>query len=555
MSMVLNGKGVSEGVAMAALRLYIKKLPEIPTAPAADVEQEEAHLTQILNTAQQELQALYEASLEKLGKEEAGIFDAHLTMLSDEYSVCEPIRDLIRGEGLNVAAAICKQFDLLIELFRSMDDELLSERAADVGDLKDLLLRIALGMPRQDLSRLDADVIVVAEELTPSDTVRMDTKHIKGIVTRLGGVTAHSAIIARTLGIPAVTGISACDDLSLDGKTAIIDGTSGQVSVEPDAEELRRFRAAQEAADAAERELEAYRHAPSVTKDGVRLEICGNIGTPAEAADAVALGADGVGLFRSEFLFMDREALPSEEEQFEAYRTALDAMDGRPLIVRTLDVGGDKKLPALPLPQEDNPFLGYRAIRMTLKQPEVFRPQLRALLRASAYGDLRVMFPMISRLEELREAKAMLAREREDLQAAGIAVGKLPVGIMVEIPAAAILADRFAAEVDFFSIGTNDLTQYTLAVERGNEKVAELYTPEHPAVLHLIATTASAAVKHGIVCGMCGEAAADPRLAPAFVGMGLMELSMSPRRIAQVRKQLSGMTMDECRRCAAELLG
>lgn len=549
-----QGKGVSEGFAMAQIHLFTPKLPKISRQPAADAEAEVAKLEKTLAAAEEELRGLYETAKEKMGEKEAEIFDAHLTILGDEYSVREPIIQRIREQKQNAAAAIADQFDELAQMFRSLGDELMAERAADAEDLKQQLLRICLGCGRQDLSELPGDVIVLAEELTPSDTVRMDTEHVKGIATRLGGATAHSAIIARTLGIPAAVGIDGWQMESLNGHMAILDGADGTLTVDPTAEETACYQSRRAQADREAQSLAAFRTSPSQTKDGVPLEICANIGTPQEAQQAMEYGADGVGLFRSEFLFMDRDALPTEQEQFEAYRMAAQTMAGKPLIIRTLDVGGDKKLPTLDLPHEENPFLGFRAIRMTLSHPEIFRPQLRAILRAAAYGDVRVMFPMIGSLEQLRAAKSLLQEQEQALRAEGVETGTVKVGMMVEIPAAAVLAEEFAKEVDFFSIGTNDLTQYTLAVERGNGAVAQLYAPEHPAVLRLIAMTAQAAAKHHITCGMCGEAAGDLKLAPAFVGMGVNELSMSPRRVPAVRKLLSELTMEECRQGAEKLL-
>ena len=549
-----QGKGVSEGLAMAQIHLFTPKLPEISRQPAADAEAEVAKLEKTLAAAEEELRGLYETAKEKMGEQEAEIFDAHLTILGDEYSVREPIIQRIREQKQNAAAAITDQFDELAQMFRSLGDELMAERAADAEDLKQQLLRICLGCGRQDLSVLPGDVIVLAEELTPSDTVRMDTAHVKGIATRLGGATAHSAIIARTLGIPAAAGIDGWQTEALNGHMAILDGADGTLTVDPTDEETACYQSRKAQADCEAQALEAFRTSPSQTKDGAALEICANIGTPQEAQQAMKYGADGVGLFRSEFLFMDRDALPTEDEQFEAYRTAAQTMAGKPLIIRTLDVGGDKKLPTLELPHEDNPFLGFRAIRMTLSHPEIFRPQLRAILRAAAYGDVRVMFPMIGSMDQLREAKALLREQEQTLQAEGVPTGPVKVGMMVEIPAAAVLAEEFAKEVEFLSIGTNDLTQYALAVERGNAAVAHLYAPEHPAVLRLIAMTAQAAAERHIPCGMCGEAAGDPKLAPAFVGMGVNELSMSPRRVPAVRKLLSELTMDECRQAAEKLL-
>ena len=549
-----QGKGVSEGLAMAQIHLFTPKLPEISRQPAADAEAEVAKLEKTLAAAEEELRGLYETAKEKMGEQEAEIFDAHLTILGDEYSVREPIIQRIREQKQNAAAAITDQFDELAQMFRSLGDELMAERAADAEDLKQQLLRICLGCGRQDLSVLPGDVIVLAEELTPSDTVRMDTAHVKGIATRLGGATAHSAIIARTLGIPAAAGIDGWQTEALNGHMAILDGADGTLTVDPRDEETACYQSRKAQAHCQAQTLQPFRTCPSQTKDGAALEICANIGTPQEAQQAMKYGADGVGLFRSEFLFMDRDALPTEDEQFEAYRMAAQTMAGKPLIIRTLDVGGDKKLPTLELPHEDNPFLGFRAIRMTLSHPEIFRPQLRAILRAAAYGDVRVMFPMIGSMDQLREAKALLREQEQTLQAEGVPTGPVKVGMMVEIPAAAVLAEEFAKEVDFFSIGTNDLTQYTLAVEPGTAPVAHPYAPEHPAVLRLIAMTAQAAAERHIPCGMCGEAAGDPKLAPAFVGMGVNELSMSPRRVPAVRKLLSELTMDECRQAAEKLL-
>ena len=554
MGRLLKGRGYSEGLALAEVLIYSRELPPVPQDPASDPEDDVRRLGEILDKGAKELESLYEDAVGRMGEAQAEIFLAHQTILEDDYSIREPIEALIREEKVNTAAAIDRQFRELAEMFRSMDDELMSERAADFDDIRQMLLRIALSSTVQDISKLDKDAIIAAEELTPSDTVRMDMAHIKGIATRLGGPTAHSAIIARSLGIPYVSGIDAAAEGGLEGHPAILNGTEGWLLVDPDEDEVCRFKESRAEMEAQMKDLADYIHKPSQTADGRSLEICANIGTPAEAAEAVSAGADGIGLFRSEFLFMDRDDLPSEEEQYLAYRKALAALEGRPLIVRTLDIGGDKKLPALPMPQEDNPFLGLRAIRLTMANPALFRTQLRALLRASAEGDLRIMFPMISSPEELTSAKAILNEEKAALAAEGLSVDP-PVGMMSEVPSAAVLADVFAREVDFFSIGTNDLTQYTLAVERNNAAVADLYRPDHPAVLRLIAMTAQAAVRAGIPCGMCGESAGDPALAPAFVGMGVTELSMSPKRITAVRKLLSSLTWEECRDMAEALIG
>ena len=553
MSMIFRGRGVSDGLAMAEILVLGRARLHVPDGPAGEPEEELRRLERGLEQTRDRLQKLRTEAAEKLGEKEAEIFDAHLTVLEDEYSVVEPMRELIRTQGLSAPQAVERQFDELSEMFRSLGDALMAERAADTQDLKEQLLRALLGEEDGGACDLDRNVIVLAEELLPSDTVRMDLSHVVGLATHLGGATAHTAIIARTLGIPAVVGLEGLEEIS-SGTEAILDGGAGTLTVSPGEAEREAFRRSDAARQEEEQSLAAFRAMPTATADGKCFELFANIGSPGEVKAALEQGGEGVGLFRSEFLFMDRADLPGEEEQFEAYRQAVERMEGRPVIIRTLDVGGDKKLPALPLPQEENPFLGCRAVRMTLKRPDVFLPQLRSLLRAAAYGDLSVMFPMISGLEELRAAKAMLEQAREQLKAEGVPTGRVKVGIMVEIPAAALMAERLAREADFFSIGTNDLIQYTLAAERGNENVAGLYTAYHPAVLRLIAATARAAEAAGIPCGMCGEAAGDPLLTAALLGMGVGELSMSPRLIPRVRRLIGGLTLEQCRARARELL-
>lgn len=552
--MIRRGKAVSAGLSIGNLLIKQKQCAAVETKMAENIDEELARLSSILCAGEEELERTYEAAKTKLDASSAEVFSAHLEILRDEFSVREPIEELIRGEGICAEAAIHRQFQEMEDLFDGLDNELMRERSADIKDIKHRLLRIARGEKAQDLSQLTENCILVAEELTPSDTVSMDTEHVVGIVTALGGETAHMAIIARTLGIPAIVQLPVWQETELEGKTAIIDGISGTLCIDPDEKELEMYRTQRTRLEEATRELSQYKTKPSMTADGVALELCANIGTPREAHTAAEYGADGIGLFRSEFLFMDREQLPSEEEQFLAYKEALEHMDGKPVIIRTLDIGGDKDLPILQLPKEENPFLGLRAIRLTLARKDMFLIQLRAILRASVYGDLRIMFPMISCLEELHEAKELLARAKAELDGAGIPTGAVKVGMMIEVPAAAILADVFAQEVEFFSIGTNDLIQYTIAAERGNEHVAKLYTPYHPAVLRLIANTAQAANRYGIPCGMCGEAAADLKLCRAFVGMGVTELSMSPRSILTIRKHLSEHTSQDNRLLAQTLL-
>jgi phosphotransferase system enzyme I (PtsI) len=550
--MVFWGTGVSSGICMANLLVLAQEIVHVPECPPVeDIGREVNYFRDILKAADEELQELYEIAAAKIGEKDAEIFDAHLSILRDEFSVCLPIEDFIRTERCSAAKAIDKQFKNLIESFSSLDDSLMKERAADAADLKDMLLRLALDMPHKSTMNLKEDVIVLANELSPSDTVRMDLSHVAGIATRFGGGTSHMAIIARTLGIPAVAGLSGWEMVH-SGTLAVMDGDKGTLICNPSAEEMSVFKKVKYEYERRERELEPFKHLPSVSADGTKLEICANIGTPDEIENVLTFGAEGIGLFRSEFLFMDRGDIPTEEEQYKAYRSVLCAMGDRPVIIRTLDVGGDKSLPALALQKEDNPFLGYRAIRMCLDRVDIFRPQLRALLRAGVHGNLGIMFPMISGLGELRAAKAHLEEARLELEAEGFAAGNVRVGMMIEVPASAIMAARLAGEVDFFSIGTNDLVQYTLAVERGNAKIEKLYSPYHPAVLRLIAMTAKAAAEHGISCGMCGEAAGDPSLAPVFIGLGVTELSMTPRLIPRIRQIVRSISITECRKIAQE---
>jgi phosphotransferase system enzyme I (PtsI) len=553
MSIAFQGTSVSEGICMAKVFVISKKPIHIPNEPAGDTEAEIRKFRNVVKTALEELHNLYEKTLLEIGREEAEIFDAHQTFLKDEVSVCLPIEELIHGKNYNAAKAIEIQFDSIIEMFSSLDDQLMRERAADAADMKNMLLHLVLGVPRKQYN-LTSDVIILTDDLSPSETVKMNLSHVLGIATRSGGVTSHTSIIANNLGIPAVTGISGWESMDLSGAIGILDGVTGILKLFPSEEDILDFRRAKEKNSIFERELEPFRRKPTETSDGIYFEIYANIGIPADTENALTNGAEGIGLFRTEFLFMDRGDTPSEEEQLSAYRQVLSIMGDRPVIIRTLDVGGDKHLPALGLPKEENPFLGYRAIRVCLDQPNIFKPQLRALLRAGVYGNLHVMFPMVSCLEEFRAAKEQIEEARHELQSEGIPFGEIKVGLMVEIPSVALMADKFAEEADFFSIGTNDLIQYTVAVERGNAKIEKLYSPYHPAVLKLIFMAAKAASNHGIPFGICGEAAGDSRLTPIFLGMGVTELSMSPRLIPRIRKYIHGLSMDKCREVTQHVL-
>ena len=539
---------------MGHIAVMRKRTLVIPDYVPEELEAEKTRFRVAHTAAVEETQALLESTKASNGAGQAEILDAQLTLLQDEYSVVEPILEKIGDERCNAAHAADSVLSEIAALCAQADDEYLSQRAADVKDIRERLLLHILEQERVHFDALPEDTILVAAELTPSDTIRLDLRHIAGIATETGGYYSHTGIITRNLGIPAVSGLEFDLDAIEDGTCAIVDGETGRFTLSPSEAERQVFLREREELARVVSNLEQYRTRKSCTADGVEGCICANIGTPADAMDAMQKGAEGIGLMRSEFLYMDHEGLPDEETQFAAYREVLETMAGRPVIVRTLDIGGDKDLPALALPKEDNPFLGFRAIRLCLQRKDLFRVQLRALLRASVYGNLHIMFPMISSLEELREAKAMLAQAREELLAEGVCVAPVKVGIMIEIPSAALLADCLAKEVDFFSIGTNDLIQYTLAAERGNASVEYLYTPYQPAVLRLIAMAAKAAEDNGIFCGMCGEAAADPALLPVFWGMGIHELSMSAGSITRARMVLASCDDHACRELVHKVL-
>ncbi len=539
---------------MGHIAVMRKRTLVIPDYVPEELEVEKTRFRAAHAAAVEETKALLESTKASNGAGQAEILDAQLTLLQDEYSVVEPILEKIGDERCNAAQAADGVLSEIAAMFAQADDEYLSQRTADVKDIRERLLLHVLEQERMHFDALPEDTILVAAELTPSDTIRLDLRHIAGIATETGGYYSHTGIITRNLGIPAVSGLEFDLDAIKDSACAIVDGETGRFILSPSEAERQAFLREQEELARVASDLEQYRTQKSCTADGIEGRICANIGTPADARDAMQKGAEGIGLMRSEFLYMDHEGLPDEETQFAAYREVLETMAGQPVIVRTLDIGGDKDLPALALPKEDNPFLGFRAIRLCLQRKDLFRVQLRALLRASVYGDLHIMFPMVSSLEELREAKAMLAQAREELLAEGEHVAPVKVGIMIEIPSAALLADCLAKEVDFFSIGTNDLIQYTLAVERGNASVEYLYTPYQPAVLRLIAMAARAAEDNGIFCGMCGEAAADPALLPVFWGMGIHELSMSASSVTRARKTLAACHDGACRELVHKVL-
>ncbi len=464
-------------------------------------------------------------------------------MILDDPEMCGQIEAKIKEAKINAEWAVKEVAEMFIEMFKSMDNEYMRERAADIKDVTGRVIRNLLGVKIIDLSNLEEEAIVVAEDLTPSDTAQMDKVKVLGFVTKIGGRTAHSAIMARTLGIPAVVGVGQEFESIKSGDNLVFDGKEGIVFVNPEEEVLNKFREKKKEFEELTEKLKTFIGKESKTKDGIKVELSANIGTPNDVDSILKNDGEGIGLYRTEFLYMDRERFPTEEEQFEAYKIVAQRMEGKPVVIRTLDIGGDKDLPYMDFPQEMNPFLGYRAIRLCLDRKDIFKTQLRALLRASAYGNIKIMFPMISSIEELRQAKKVLEEVRIELRKEEVCFNEgMEVGMMVEVPAVAIMSDVFAKEVDFFSIGTNDLIQYTTAVDRGNKDIAHLYNQFHPALLRLIKMVIDNGHREGIWVGMCGEVAGDPKMIPLLIGMGLDEFSMSPASILKARWIISGIS-------------
>jgi len=549
----LEGLPGSPGIACGPVRHFRPGKPEIPQDRGADPAGEWQRLEQALALTRRQIEGTLQEVARRADRYTAGIFEAHLLYL-DDAALREPARRLIQEEGLNAAAAWDRVVEAMAAEYRSLEDEYMQARAADVLDVGSQVVLNLLGQGRP-LAVLAAPGILVAADLSPADTARLDPAKVLAICTAFGGPTSHSAILARTFGIPAVVGLGEGILELPEGAPVIVDAAHGWVIPGPDEVLLARYGREAEALRKASEQALAGSAAPAVTLDGRRIEIGANIGSAAEARAAVASGAEGVGLLRTEFLYLDRATAPDEAEQFAAYAGIAEALEGRPLIIRTLDIGGDKPLPYIDLGQEANPFLGWRALRLCLAQPGFFKVQLRAILRVAALHPVKVMFPMVATLEEFRAAKALLAEARAELVARGLAVpDRLETGIMVEIPAAAIRAEAFAAEVDFFSIGTNDLTQYTMAAERGNARVAALTDAFHPAVLELIRKVVEAAHAHGKWAGICGELGGEPLAVPILLGLGLDELSMSAPAIPRTKALLRRLSFDAAQRLAAEVL-
>ncbi|HAQ7957980.1 TPA: phosphoenolpyruvate--protein phosphotransferase [Enterococcus faecium] len=535
---MLKGIAASDGVAVAKAYLLVQPDLTFSKATVEDTAAEEARLDAALAKSTEELQQIREKAAQSLGEAEAQVFDAHLMVLSDPEMVGQ-IKQNIKDNSVNAESALKEVTDMYIGMFEAMEDNAyMQERAADIRDVAKRILAHLLGVTLPNPSMINEEVVVVAHDLTPSDTAQLDRNFVKAFVTDIGGRTSHSAIMARSLEIPAIVGTKEITAKVKEGDILAVNGIEGDVIIDPTDEQKAEFEKAGADYAAQKAEWEKLKNAETVTADGKHFELAANIGTPKDLVGVHNNGGEAVGLYRTEFLYMDSPDFPTEDDQYEAYKDVLEGMEGKPVVVRTMDIGGDKELPYLQLPHEMNPFLGYRALRISLSEQgdEMFRTQMRALLRASVHGNLRIMFPMVATLKEFRAAKAIFEEEKQKLISEGKEVSDtIQVGIMIEIPAAAVLADKFAKEVDFFSVGTNDLIQYTMAADRMNERVSYLYQPYNPSILRLIKNVIDAAHAEGKWAGMCGEMAGDQTAVPLLVGMGLDEFSMSATSILKTR--------------------
>jgi len=555
---MLKGIAASDGVAVAKAYLLVQPDLSFSKVTVEDTAAEETRLDEALAKSTAELQQIRDKAAQTLGEAEAQVFDAHLMVLSDPEMIGQ-IKQNVADNKVNAEAALKEVTDMYIGMFEAMDDNAyMQERAADIKDVAKRILAHLLNVTLPNPSMINEEVVVVAHDLTPSDTAQLDRNFVKAFVTDIGGRTSHSAIMARSLEIPAIVGTMEITAKVKAGDIIAVNGIVGDVIVNPTEDQSAEFIKAGEAYAEQKAEWEKLKDAETVTADGKHFELAANIGTPKDLEGVHNNGAEAVGLYRTEFLYMDSPDFPTEEDQYKAYKAVLEGMAGKPVVVRTMDIGGDKELPYLKLPHEMNPFLGYRALRISLSElgDDMFRTQLRALLRASAHGNLRIMFPMVATLKEFRTAKKMYDEERQKLIDEGVEVSNdIQVGIMIEIPAAAVLADKFAKEVDFFSIGTNDLIQYTMAADRMNERVSYLYQPYNPSILRLIKNVIDAAHAEGKWAGMCGEMAGDQTAVPLLVGMGLDEFSMSATSVLKTRslmKRLSTTDMQELAKRALE---
>jgi len=553
--MRIQGISGSRGVAVGNVYRYIQEEIVIPDYTVADdkVEEEIGKFAAAMAATLKQLDTIRQKALDEMGPEEAAIFEAHMQIAQDP-SLSDGIKSLVESSHTNVVAATAQTIETFANIFLGMEDPYMRERGADIKDIGDRLMRNMLGMNPRGLSHISGEVILVAQDLAPSDTASLDKNVVKGIVTAAGGPTSHAAIMARTLEIPAVMGVGDIESF-VDGDKAVVLGTDGIVEINPSDADWDEYT---NQAAAFQEELKRLRESANLeatTTDGHHVELFGNIGKAKDAKNALTMGAQGIGLYRTEFLYMENDELPAEDVQFEEYKKVAQDMKGKPVIIRTMDIGGDKELKCLDLPSEMNPFLGYRAIRISLNRPDIFKVQLRALLRASAFGDIHIMYPMIASVEEVKQANAMLDECKEELTAEGKEFNKdIKVGIMIEVPAAAVISPILAKYVDFFSIGTNDLCQYTLAVDRMNEAIGSLYQPLHPGVIRLIKHVIDASHEQGKFTGMCGELASDPVATMILLGLGLDEFSMTASSIPLIKNILRSVSKAECEEVANKAL-
>ena len=551
-----RGTGASAGIGIGKAAILREEKLVIENTGIEDAEAEKERFKSAVEQSIADVSALADDMASRIGEKEAEILNGHLMLLQDPMLTGE-IENQIDNDKVCSEFAVETVCNMYADMFASMDDELMQQRAADMRDIKTRMQKILLGVQSVDVSLLPAGTILMAEDLTPSVTAGINPDNVAGIVTEFGGRTSHSAILSRALEIPAVVAASGILSEVKDGDELILDGESGEIFVNPGSDLIAEYEKRRDAYLQEKEELKQYIGTSSTTVDGVTVEIAANIGKPEDVDRVLAYDGEGIGLFRTEFLFMDRNEMPTEDEQFEAYKKAAVAMKGKPVIIRTLDIGGDKEIPYMGLKKDENPFLGYRAIRFCLdRKDDIYRPQLKALLRASAFGNIKIMVPMVTCIEEYREAKELVADIGKELDEAGIAYNKeIQVGIMVETAAASLMADVFAKEADFFSIGTNDLTQYTMSVDRGNDKVSYLYSTFNPAVLRSIRHIIECGRREGIMVGMCGEAASDPLMIPLLLAFGLDEFSMSASAILKARKYITGYSVEELKAVAEQAMG
>lgn len=550
----LNGIAASNGIAIAKAYRLVEPDLSFEQKKIEDASSEVARFRDAMAKAKSELEIIRDRAKVDLGPDKAAIFEAHLLVLSDP-ELNNPIEDKIGSENVNAEAALKETADMFVMMFEQMDNEYMKERAADIRDVTKRVLAHLLGVQLPNPSMIAEEVIIVSEDLTPSDTAQLNRQFVKGFTTNIGGRTSHSAIMARSLEIPAVVGTKTATEEIQNGDLVIVDGLKGEVHINPTPELVEQYKKVHKDFETQKAEWAKLVNEPTVSADGHHVELAANIGTPKDLKGVKENGGEGVGLYRTEFLYMGRDQLPTEEEQFEAYKAVLEGMEGKPVVVRTLDIGGDKELPYLELPKEMNPFLGFRAIRLCLEEQGIFRTQLKALLRASVYGNLKIMFPMIATLDEFRAAKAILEEEKQKLISGGQKVAeKIELGIMVEIPSTAVLADQFAKEVDFFSIGTNDLIQYTMAADRMNQRVSYLYQPYSPSILRLVKMVIDAAHAEGKWAGMCGEMAGDETAIPILLGLGLDEFSMSATSILKARSLIKNLQKSDMEKLVQQVL-